>query len=757
MASVETITPYYLLQPSFATGEISAEVANRVDLDKYQAALTKAENCLIRPYGPAYKRYGSQYVADCKNANSKCMLTSFSGVNNIDYLLEIGAGYIRIYKQGTYLYEVATPFTVNTLSKLRFTQSADVMFIASGDYPLKTLTRYADNNWAFGDYSIAKPYFDESIGGGSDACTITPSGTGGNVTLTSNEGIFTSNMVGMSVQLKHDVASATVSVSGVSGESYSGSVYCGESWKVITHGTWTGTVKVQYSTDNSTWRDYRTYTSKNDYNPTESGNLSEGRYLRFYYNVSSGSVTIDLTRLSYVETGYAKIYGYSNANSVSAAVQSRFGDTAPTKQWSFSAWCPAYGYPKTVAFFQDRLCLGGNNNQPYMLWMSRTGDYNNFSVEKASGNITDDSAIALSFVSRKQFEINHLVPHTDLLIFTKGNEWIVSGSEVVTPSHATPRLQTTRGCGDTEPVMIGNKTVFVQGRGSVVRDMGYSYETDCYGGMDLTLLDKQIIQSKQITDATYMQEPNSSIYFIRNDGSIAILTYVIDQKVYAWSTFKTDGLYESICAVAEGDEDTLYVVTKRTVNDSQVRYIEKFQNDKHSNVPNDYIMLDCASVFHNNTPTNTLSVPKLKGLTVSVLGDGREYKDIDVAANGTLTLPTTVTNAIVGLPYAMTLELPNVEIKGRDGTMQGRFKDISGVIVRLDNSLGGSVGPNLNTLDDIHYDEFQSYESVNLYSGDKKMQVAVGGFDTTGRISIFSDDPYPFHILAIVREVSLGG
>ena len=30
------LTPYYLLQPAFTGGEISAEVANRVDLDKYQ-------------------------------------------------------------------------------------------------------------------------------------------------------------------------------------------------------------------------------------------------------------------------------------------------------------------------------------------------------------------------------------------------------------------------------------------------------------------------------------------------------------------------------------------------------------------------------------------------------------------------------------------------------------------------------------------------------------------------------------------------
>ena len=45
----------YLMQSSFATGEVSPEVASRIDMEKYQAALLQAENCYIRPYGAVYK------------------------------------------------------------------------------------------------------------------------------------------------------------------------------------------------------------------------------------------------------------------------------------------------------------------------------------------------------------------------------------------------------------------------------------------------------------------------------------------------------------------------------------------------------------------------------------------------------------------------------------------------------------------------------------------------------------------------------
>ena len=758
MANNSPVTPYHVLQSSFATGEISREVANRVDLEKYQFALTKAENVLIRPYGPVYKRPGSKYIAATKSAGTKSKLVSFAGPNNIDYLLEFSAGYVRIYKEGVYKAEVATTFTEAMLPNLRFTQSADVMFIASGSQPLKTLTRSSDTSWSFGEYSIVKPYFDDSLGGGTENCTITPSAAGGNITLTSSENIFFSGLVGGYVRLKQDVASQTISVNfdwwKNETHSYtSGGVYVGENWKIVTHNTWAGKVKVEYSDDNANWKEYRSYSSNSDFNATESGSLTEGKYLRFVITLTDGYISVDLTRLPYTEEGYARVTGYTDAKHVSATVIKRLGGTNATKQWSFSAWCGGYGYPKTVAFFQDRLCLGGSTKQPYMLWMSKTGDYNNFSVEKADGKVTDDSAVALSFVSRKQFDIKHLVPNTDLMVLTQGNEWILSGNEVITPSSATPKMQTTRGCGNVEPIMIGSKTVFVQGRGSIVRDMGYSYETDSYGGADLTLLDKQIVEGKDIIDGTYAQEPNSAIYYVRNDGVIAVLAYVIDQKVYAWSTLKTNGQYESVCAVAEGDTDTIYTVVKR----GNKRYIEAFQGEVHTNVPNDYIVLDSAKVVESATKSGSFVAEHLAGYKVTVLGDGRLFENITVGANGEVVLPTTVNRAVIGLPYTMEIELPNIEMKIGDGTMQGRYKIVSEVILRLFNTLGGLVGPDTNVLDRISYDEYQAVENITLYSGDKKIQVPVGGFNVDGRITVKSNDAYPFNLLAMVREVSFGG
>ena len=925
------LTPYYLLQPAFTSGEISAEVANRVDLDKYQLAVLQAYNCLIKPHGPIYRRPGMKYMARTKYSDKACILVPFNGADSTDYLLEIGEKYIRVHKNGLYInIEVMTPYTADMLQDLRFVQSADTMFIASGKYPVKQLARYSDTDWRFADFEITDMYFDESTslenysgisytvpgtynfqptvtgeyqidiagagggggggvryskprehghtyycvgggaggngeriiktvtlskdtsytvtvgsggaggggkgsygtassggnGGNSTACgltgrggtgggggsresidgsyqnikgaqgatygaggggiggvagtkykdsngkagangwvkilytgnkELTPSGTQGDITLTSNKNIFASSKPGTYIKLKQEIASKTVSTSNGTTER----VRVGENWKVISHGTWSGSFAIEKSDDGESWKEYRKYTSKDDYNPSESGSVTEPVFLRAVCTITSGTCTVDLTAMAYNAEGVVKLTEITSDSTAKAHVEKELGSTDMTTNFLWSAWSEEFGYPQTLCFFQDRLCFGGTKKQPYMVWMSRTGDYGNFSVEKASGTVTDDSAVALAFVSRKQFKILHLIASTDLIVLTAGNEWTVSGSDTVTPSKAVPKMQTTRGCSNVEPLMIGGRIVFVQGRGSTVRDMAYSYETDSYGGNDLTLLAKHIIENVQIVDSAYKQEPDSTIYFVRSDGTMACLSYIMEQKVYAWSTIETQGKIEAVAAVQEGDEDIIYLVVQREINGAIVRNIEYLaKNPAKSNNPDDYIMLDNAieySTAEKSSGETEIDAAELAGEKVTVIGDGRMYSGLTVSQDGTVTLPAAVQHAFIGLPYRSIVELPNVEIKTGDGTMQGRKKQISNCILRLSNSLGGMVGPDINTMDLMNFDEQNAVSDIKLFTGDKYMTLPIGGFNNEGRVIIVTDEPYPFNLLAVVREVSFGG
>jgi hypothetical protein len=237
---------------------------------------------------------------------------------------------------------------------------------------------------------------------------------------------------------------------------------------------------------------------------------------------------------------------------------------------------------------------------------------------------------------------------------------------------------------------------------------------------------------------------------------VACLSYVLEQKVYAWSTIKTNGFVEAVCVVQEGAEDYVYLAVRRTINGKTVRSIEALANNPKSDNPDDHIMLDCSTVI-NGYMKNNFSVPHLAGMTVEVVGDGRMFKNKVVGTDGTLTLPATVNHAVIGLPYTMKIELPNVEIRTGDGTMQGRFKQVSGGTIRLSNSLGGEAGLTFDSMDQIQYDEFLAVEEIKLFNGDKKYTPPPCDFNFEGRVCLRSSDPYPFNVLMITRQVTFGG
>ena len=752
----------YMLQPSFASGEISPDVASRVDLDKYQSALLQAENVFIRPYGSAYRRPGTEYVTEIEDGYS-VRLQEFAVDANTSYLLVFTQLKLRIYKDDSLIATKTTPFIGYDLPKLRFAQSADYMFIASGSHPVQVLKRTSETTFDnLTDFVPSPGYFDATTM--TDGVTITPSATTGTVTLTASAAVFAIGQVKNWIELNQDVAAQTETLELNHGltppvdSGTSSSIEAGVAgWKIITHGTWAGKITVEYSKDNVNWKTLREYTADSDNNVTESGTFDENTYIRVSGTITSGKVTADLTRLPFTNHGTAQITAYTDTTHVTAKVKDRFANTSASDDWAFGAWSGVYGYPSCVTFFQDRLCFAANDRQPYMVWMSKTGDYYNFGTEQVEGTLTDDSAVAISFISRRDYRILHLVAHADLMIMTEGNEWIISGAEVVTPTNVSPRVQTSRGSTDVVPEMIGGQMIYVQRHGKTVRDLQYNFGTDSYDGQDLTILAKHITQDKIIKDSAYRQEPDYMVFFVLDDGTCACLTYVNEQRVYAWCRMVTQGIFLAVTALSTSGYDDIYFVVGR----ENGYFLEKLSNYPHYDYPHDYVMMDCALHGEEMTPAvSEVTVAHLKNQKVEVLADGKRIPNITADANGKVTLEVPATDLCIGLGYTSTWELPNIEMQLQDGTLQGRRKKVSEVILRLENSLGGRVGLATDKTDIIKYDELMRETNVTLFSGEKLVTVPnvnMGGFNDKGRVVVVSDDPYPLSISSIVRAVVPGG
>ena len=761
--------PIYISQLAFTTGEVSPDVSSRFDLEQYKSALLEAENVVIRPYGAVAKRQGSQYVGQVKYSDKPTRLFEFTTNTNNSFMLEFGDKYIRVWNYGIYTgIEVTTPFTSDILFDLNCNQSGDVMFICSGKYPIQTLSRYSDTDWRMSTYKLTEQPYDEI--NTDNGHTLTVNGD----TITSTKDLFTQDMVGSVIQIAYYVEAVHTKSAGEVVEkkvkrymqaqtiektynniNYNVGAFSTDtelSWKFTTHGTWEGTVKLQISNnDGQTWKDYRTYTSKNDYNVTDTGKIEAGARLKYVSDIKSGSVNCDLSIMPFTQYGIVEIKSVTDAKNAKVNVLNGIKEGEPSYQWKLGSWNRGRGYPKLCTFYQDRFVVAATDSKPNFIWFSRTGDYPNFGVEKVEGTITDDSAITLPVINRKMCEIRHLVPANDLIILTSGNEWIVRGDKTITPTNCNLKTQTQRGALSCEPQFIGNRCVFVQERGGTVRDMGYSYESDNYTGQDLTLFVKTLVKGHVAVTSAYAQDPDSIIYYVRDDGQLNCLTYIPEQKVYGWSHFVTNGKYRYVESVAEGEQDTIYFVVDRVINNKNVKCIERsiplYTED------NSDVFLDCYVKVANSIKTDYINAPHLIGQMVDIVIDGQQMPSRVVPPTGVIKLDGKANVITVGLPYTTKIKIPSVEQQINDGTLQGRVATVSRVVLRMYKSFGGKVGRTFDRMDDI------TLPPNELFTGDKPVILPKMGinYSTDTSICIKHSDPFPFNLLSITRIVEIGG
>ena len=189
------------IQPSFAGGEIGPSLYGRIDMAKYQVALRKCDNFIVRQYGGVENRPGTRFVGAAKYPNRKCRLIPFQFSTVQTYALEFGHQYMRVIKDGALvlnssnvIYEISTPYTEADLFRIKFTQSADVLTLVHPAYPPKELRRYAHDNWQLVDVVTKNgPFEDINI---DESVTVYASASTGTITLTASASIFGAEQVG---------------------------------------------------------------------------------------------------------------------------------------------------------------------------------------------------------------------------------------------------------------------------------------------------------------------------------------------------------------------------------------------------------------------------------------------------------------------------------------------------------------------------------------------------------------------------------
>lgn len=392
--------------------------------------------------------------------------------------------------------------------------------------------------------------------------------------------------------------------------------------------------------------------------------------------------------------------------------------------------------------------------EPQTLWMSQTADYENF---WAGREALDTDAITATIAARQVNAIRAIVPMGDLLVMTSGGEWkVAAGDQPVTPSSMTVTVQGYRGISNLQPIVAGNNILFVQSKGNSVIDFGYSLEADGYDGKDRSILAAHLFSGYTLTDWAYQQIPWSIIWAVRDDGVLLGFTYLKEHDVWAWHTHDTaGGAFESVCAVSANGRDDLYMVVRRVVGGQIVRYVEQLM--PRITAPLTAMFYVDSGLSYEGAPTSILSgLEHLEGETVAIFADGNVHSR-RVVAGGEINLEYAASVVHVGLPIESDLETLNIELDTPEGTVQGKKKRISSVVLRLEDSRGCWVGPDSSRLSELKPTHPSAWgDPIGLVTGDEKI-ILRSGWDTGGRVWIRQSDPLPLTVLAVIPEVTYGG
>jgi len=652
-----------------------------------------------------------------------------------------------LYSTG--VYEIESPFTPSEIFGVRYTQSADVLYLVHSDHHPQMLSRYWHDSWEIEDINIINGPF---LAQNETDVTITPNSTTGNISLTASASIFDMNHEGALWQVTHTVDANVIvgSLSVLDAVSANLTMQLGRNVRLVTDGSWTGTIALQKSYDNGTnWKDVTTHALKSasGSNLDFSGEEIDGDAI---YRVKmiefTGATDCDytLTAESIDIDGVVKITSYTNPTVVNGDVQYTLGDTTATKYWAEGAWSDKRGYPKTITFFQDRLMFGGNNHKPQTIWGSKTGDYYNM---KAGAE--DDDALDFTISSNQINVIRWLIGKKRLLIGTSGAEWTMSGSndEPLTPSNVKAEQQSTLGSAYLQANLVSDTVLFFQRNAKKMRELTYNWELNSYVAPDMTILAKEVT-GDGIIDTSFQQIPDSILWCIRDDGETATFSYERKELITSWARQITDGSFESVAIIHGDPEDEVWVSVERTIDGNDVRYIEYFSARDFNSDINNAFYVDCGATY--TTDVNVISdLDWLEGEDVFVLADGNVIDNdgnlFNVDSN-TVTLGDVYQTVHIGLPYTVQLRTMPLSWLAQGMTIQGLVKRINGIVPRWFESGDFYYGKDVDHKELVSIDRMTTGETSHLKT------FPPGYDDKSGRVFIYQYSPEPLTLLALMIE-----
>ena len=596
---------------AFSGGEISPEMFGRIDDAKFQQGAATMRNFIAKPQGPAENRPGFAFVKEVKDSTKAVRLMSFTFSTVQTMVIEMGDQYFRFHTQGATLnYSNGAAWNSGTNYAV-----GDIALYNGVNYYAKTAHSNSQppnaTNWyalpADMTYEIPSPYleaelFDIHYVQSADVMTIVhPSHAPRELRR-----LGATKWELKTINFGSPIASPTgVSVSSYIPSSSSTNADTFENHEYVV--TAIGSNLIDESAQSS------------------SASVNNNIFVTGAKNTISWNAVTGAARYR-VYKEQAGVFGFlgetTSTTIVDANIAPDFSRTPPVYDNPFPS---SNNFPGAVSYFEQRRVFAGTNNDPQTIYMTKSGTESNMSFGIP---IRDDDRIKFRVAAREANTIRHIVPLTQLLLLTGSAEWRIASvnSDAITPSSISVKPQSYVGANNAQPVIVNNSMVYAAARGGHVRELGYNWQANGFITGDLSLRAPHLFDNFTIIDMALAKAPLPIVWMTSSSGKLIGFTYVPEQQVGAWHQHDTDGTFESVATVSEGNDDVVYCVIKRTINGATKKYIERMGTRLYA-TQRDSFFVDAGATY-NGTNTNT-------GLNVTISG-GTNYtkgESVTITAN----------------------------------------------------------------------------------------------------------------------------
>lgn len=748
-------------QSDFSRGEIDPRLWSRDNFEGYAKGARDLTNSLVIPQGGTRRRFGTDFISNLTGITDKTevRIILFELEDTSTFVLVYTDLLITVFQNDTQLTTIVSPYTKAQLPEVRFAQTENILISVHKDvtpyrltytsapvftYKAISFKNEPTSSFEF-NYDKAQFALGSTALGPNVSLTVTSSSSFPTVIeqrdMENNPPAFVLNNRYIHVGTTYNDGGFTIQngdiLEGTNVGAPFGNVYIpkadGATNGSVPHNNALVLITAfakyyEFNSSSGLWSEYGAATFQFD-----------RKYIGGVFFGNGGTMRItDFISVTQMKGTVLKIFDNTASFPGSEAVLSQpvFNET--------------HGFPRAVAFFQNRLWLAGTKDLPSGVFSSKPGADAFFDFDDAGSDPQFGVGFYVSTGSTNV--VRDLLGAKDLAIFTTTGVTVTSSlsQNGITQANIDLDLVTSSGVSNLNGVFLDNQVVFVDIGGKIIHSMQYAVNQTSYQDKDVSILSQHLINDPKSMALFKNPHTDNGNYLIvvNDDGTLALFLTLEQEDVKAWTPANTKAgvgshYFRHVAAI----HDEVYFITEREIDGVEKWYLEKMSFTD---------LLDCTISGTNAPASTTISgLSALEGETVQVKSAGYLVPVTPpgaVVSGGEITVAWAVEDYIVGIPYIAHLKPLPVKAEGQNGTLYYEKKTYKLFYLDYYQSLGLTVNglPIKNLQADVtQFDmvptPLDGYSILHLQKG----------WDIYQEISITQNVPFDFIIRAYAMKIDV--